>query len=123
MNTFGELARKFARKALVPFHEPPRGLIARSLGPSRFCIVSPGARNARRGAAADSIHNPTRERPTLTEPAAAARAKLAPVGIPHARAFSDPQPPTRDAPIRPERGISSIGASLRSTARSIQKDE
>lgn len=54
---FGELVCKFARKALVPFHEPHKGI---DRSDPRASVLFQLERNTRRGAAADSIHNPAR---------------------------------------------------------------
>jgi len=63
MSAFGELARKFARKALVPFHELHKGV---DRSDPRASALFRFERNTQRGAAADSIHNPARATHTLT---------------------------------------------------------
>lgn len=58
----GELVCKFARKALVPFHEPHKGI---DRSDPRASALFQLERNTRRGAAADSIHNRARTIDTL----------------------------------------------------------
>lgn len=61
----GELARKFARKALVPFHELHKGV---DRSDPRASALFQLERNTRRGAVADSIHNTARPTHTPTFP-------------------------------------------------------
>lgn len=62
MSGLGELVCKFARKALVPFHEPHKGI---DRSDPRASALFQLERNTRRGAAAVSIHNRARTLNTL----------------------------------------------------------